>query len=141
VVGCRASQIGGQVAGCRGPREPARSAAVDPVPGGRLAMTELLARVAGSSVGLNCPAPTKEAAMFSYIDTRDVAAVAAQVLTSPGHQGKAYTLTGPEPCRGMRWPSGCRRPLATRSARSMSRPTPSAKRWPLLASPVGWSSA
>jgi uncharacterized protein YbjT (DUF2867 family) len=32
----------------------------------------------------------------SYIDTRDVAAVAAQVLTSPGHQGKAYTLTGPE---------------------------------------------
>jgi uncharacterized protein YbjT (DUF2867 family) len=25
----------------------------------------------------------------SYIDTRDVAAVAAQVLTSPGHQGKA----------------------------------------------------
>ena len=32
----------------------------------------------------------------SYIDTRDVAAVAARVLTSPGHQGKAYALTGPE---------------------------------------------
>jgi uncharacterized protein YbjT (DUF2867 family) len=32
----------------------------------------------------------------SYIDTRDVAAVAAEVLTSPGHQGQRYTLTGPE---------------------------------------------
>jgi uncharacterized protein YbjT (DUF2867 family) len=31
-----------------------------------------------------------------YIDARDVAAVAAQVLTSPGHQGTSYTLTGPE---------------------------------------------
>jgi uncharacterized protein YbjT (DUF2867 family) len=30
----------------------------------------------------------------SYIDTRDVAAVAARVLTSPGHQRKAYALTG-----------------------------------------------
>jgi uncharacterized protein YbjT (DUF2867 family) len=36
----------------------------------------------------------------SYIDTRDVAAVAAQVLTSPGHQGKAYALTGPEALSG-----------------------------------------
>jgi uncharacterized protein YbjT (DUF2867 family) len=32
----------------------------------------------------------------SYVDTRDVAAVAATVLTSPGHQGRTYTLTGPE---------------------------------------------
>ena len=31
-----------------------------------------------------------------FIDTRDVAAVAAQLLTSPGHQGASYTLTGPE---------------------------------------------
>jgi uncharacterized protein YbjT (DUF2867 family) len=31
-----------------------------------------------------------------YIDTRDVAAVAAELLTSPGHQGTSYTLTGPE---------------------------------------------
>jgi prepilin-type processing-associated H-X9-DG protein len=36
----------------------------------------------------------------SYIDTRDVAAVAARVLTSPGHQGKAYPLTGPEALSG-----------------------------------------
>jgi len=33
---------------------------------------------------------------ISYIDTRDIAAVAAQVLTSPGHQGTSYPLTGPE---------------------------------------------
>jgi len=32
----------------------------------------------------------------SHIDTADIAAVAAKVLTSAGHEGKAYTLTGPE---------------------------------------------
>jgi uncharacterized protein YbjT (DUF2867 family) len=31
-----------------------------------------------------------------FIDTRDIAAVAAELLTSPGHQGASYTLTGPE---------------------------------------------
>src|SRR5262249_38980907 len=30
------------------------------------------------------------------IDPRDLAEVAVQALTSPGHQGQAYTLTGPE---------------------------------------------
>jgi len=30
------------------------------------------------------------------IDVRDIAAVAAAVLTGSGHEGKAYTLTGPE---------------------------------------------
>jgi len=30
------------------------------------------------------------------IDPRDIAAVAVKALTSPGHEGKAYTLTGPE---------------------------------------------
>jgi len=33
----------------------------------------------------------------SFIDTRDIAAVAAEVLANPvGHVGQAYTLTGPE---------------------------------------------
>jgi uncharacterized protein YbjT (DUF2867 family) len=32
----------------------------------------------------------------SMIDVRDVAAVAAKVLTSEGHEGKTYELTGPE---------------------------------------------
>ena len=31
----------------------------------------------------------------SHIDLRDVAAVAVKVLTTDGHEGKAYTLTGP----------------------------------------------
>lgn len=32
----------------------------------------------------------------AYIDAEDVAAVAAEVLTSTGHMGQAYELTGPE---------------------------------------------
>jgi uncharacterized protein YbjT (DUF2867 family) len=32
----------------------------------------------------------------SHIDIRDIAAVAVKVLTEDGHEGKAYTLTGPE---------------------------------------------
>lgn len=33
---------------------------------------------------------------FAPVDTRDVGAVAAAVLTEPGHEGKIYDLTGPE---------------------------------------------
>jgi uncharacterized protein YbjT (DUF2867 family) len=32
---------------------------------------------------------------LAVIDPRDIAAVAAKVLTTPGHEGKAYDLTGP----------------------------------------------
>jgi uncharacterized protein YbjT (DUF2867 family) len=35
-------------------------------------------------------------ARTSFIDVRDVAAVAAKTLTSPGHAGKTYELNGPE---------------------------------------------
>lgn len=35
-------------------------------------------------------------AAISYIDVRDIAAVAAAALTVDGHAGKAYALTGPE---------------------------------------------
>src|SRR5256886_1453486 len=31
----------------------------------------------------------------SFVDARDIAAVAAEALTSDGHEGKIYTLTGP----------------------------------------------
>jgi uncharacterized protein YbjT (DUF2867 family) len=31
----------------------------------------------------------------SFVDTRDIASVAAKALTSDGHEGKIYTLTGP----------------------------------------------
>ncbi len=34
-------------------------------------------------------------APISFIDTRDVARAAATVLTSPGHEGQVYDLTGP----------------------------------------------
>jgi uncharacterized protein YbjT (DUF2867 family) len=35
-------------------------------------------------------------ARTSFINVRDVAAVAARTLTSPGHAGKTYELNGPE---------------------------------------------
>ena len=35
-------------------------------------------------------------AKISIIDIRDIAAVAGEVLTGPGHEGKIYNLTGPE---------------------------------------------
>jgi len=35
-------------------------------------------------------------ALVSYLDARDIGDVAARVLTEPGHQGRAYDLTGPE---------------------------------------------
>jgi len=35
-------------------------------------------------------------AKISHVDVRDIAAVAVKALTEPDHEGKAYTLTGPE---------------------------------------------
>jgi uncharacterized protein YbjT (DUF2867 family) len=35
--------------------------------------------------------------VVSYVSTEDIAAVAAAALTEDGHQGRAYTPTGPEP--------------------------------------------
>ena len=35
-------------------------------------------------------------AKIAHIDVRDIAAVAVKALTEPGHEGKSYTLTGPE---------------------------------------------
>jgi uncharacterized protein YbjT (DUF2867 family) len=39
--------------------------------------------------------PMQDAAV-SMVDTRDIAAVVTIVLTTPGHAGKIYTITGPE---------------------------------------------
>lgn len=33
---------------------------------------------------------------IGHVDARDIARVAAKALTEPGHEGKSYTLTGPE---------------------------------------------
>lgn len=35
--------------------------------------------------------------MVNYIDARDVARVVVELLTKPGHEGKEYEVTGPEP--------------------------------------------
>jgi len=35
-------------------------------------------------------------ALISHVDVRDIAAVAVKALTEPGHEGRAYTITGPE---------------------------------------------
>ncbi len=35
-------------------------------------------------------------AAISFVDTADIAAVAAAALTEPGHDGREYTLTGPQ---------------------------------------------
>jgi uncharacterized protein YbjT (DUF2867 family) len=35
-------------------------------------------------------------AKISHVDVRDIAAVAVKALTESGHEGQAYTLTGPE---------------------------------------------
>lgn len=42
------------------------------------------------------------AAEQSLVDARDIAGVAAEVLTNPGHTGKAYDMTGPEALSGAR---------------------------------------
>jgi hypothetical protein len=51
----------------QGPREPTRSAAVDPGHGGRLAVTELPARVGGRSVAVNWPWADQAAAMSTWL--------------------------------------------------------------------------
>ena len=43
--------------------------------------------------GLYLPAGSAKA---TFIDTRDIAAVAVKALTEPGHRGKEYELSGPE---------------------------------------------
>jgi uncharacterized protein YbjT (DUF2867 family) len=35
-------------------------------------------------------------ARISHVDVRDIAAIACKALTEPGHEGKIYTLSGPE---------------------------------------------
>lgn len=57
------------------------------------------------------------------IHPRDIAAVAARALTSPGHEGKAYPLTGPD---SLTTAEQVRIQPADRSSTSPSRTTPRA---------------
>ena len=61
----------------------------------RTYMTNLLAyaRSVAQTGMLFAPAGT---AQISFVDPRDVAEVAAEALTGAGHEGRTYTLTGPE---------------------------------------------
>jgi uncharacterized protein YbjT (DUF2867 family) len=58
-------------------------------------MQNLLNR-AGSVQEQGVLAASAGTAAISHVDVRDVAAVAAHVLTSDGHEGATYTITGPE---------------------------------------------
>jgi len=97
------------------PATPARSAAVDPGPGGRLAVTELLARVDGSSVSLNCPCADQGGRHVDMVVGADHCGrggvgvwrvAASRPLTAlrgrPGH-GWRSCWTGPTAWRRGRW--------------------------------------
>jgi uncharacterized protein YbjT (DUF2867 family) len=51
---------------------------------------------AGTIKSQNAFYSTGERSKASWVDVRDIAAVAAKALTSSGHEGKAYEVTGPE---------------------------------------------
>jgi uncharacterized protein YbjT (DUF2867 family) len=75
----------------------------------------------------------------AFVDAPDIVAVAAELLTNPGHQGASYTLTGPEALSAAEVAE--RLSAATRSARSISAATVTARRWPAPGCPAGWSTA
>jgi uncharacterized protein YbjT (DUF2867 family) len=58
-------------------------------------MSNLL-MAAGSIAGAGKIFAPAGGAKIAMIDPRDVAAAAAAVLTTPGHEGRSYVLTGPE---------------------------------------------
>jgi uncharacterized protein YbjT (DUF2867 family) len=62
----------------------------------RTFMTNLLAFAPAIAATGTVFAPAADA-RIAFIDPRDVAAVAAECLTGPSHEGRTYTLTGPDP--------------------------------------------
>ena len=58
-------------------------------------MQNLLGFAAAIAADRSLPAPAGDGRV-AMVDTRDVAAVAAVVLTHPGHAGRAYDITGPD---------------------------------------------
>jgi len=59
-------------------------------------MQEMLADQARSIAQEGTIYQPHEEALVSLLDTRDVGAVAAKVLTETGHEGRTYEITGPE---------------------------------------------
>lgn len=69
------------------------------VPTTVLAPTEFLQNLLGQAAAVSGEGVLRAAvggAAICFVDARDVAAVAAHVLTSDGHAGATYTVTGPE---------------------------------------------
>ena len=62
-------------------------------------MQDLLSQAAGVQEQGALYGATGDGAV-AHVDARDVAAVAAHVLTSDGHEGATYTITGPEALTG-----------------------------------------
>ncbi len=56
------------------------------------ALTQMGETIRGENMFYSASADGK----ISHIDARDIAAVAVKALTEPGHEGRAYDLTGPE---------------------------------------------
>lgn len=52
--------------------------------------------VTGGNIGSGAFYQPRGEGKVSHIDLRDIAAVAATVLSEAGHEGKKYVLTGPE---------------------------------------------
>ncbi|HZE89355.1 MAG TPA: SDR family oxidoreductase [Verrucomicrobiae bacterium] len=69
-----------------------------------MAFTHLRPHFFMQNVLMFAPTIAKDGSMYApmrdgrigLVDTRDIAAVAAVALTGPGHEGKAYDITGPE---------------------------------------------
>lgn len=64
------------------------------------------------------------------VDTRDVAAVAAAVLTEPGHAGAAYDVTGPE---ALSYGD-----VADKLTTTLGRPVSYPVTWPVPEDRAGW---
>jgi len=59
-------------------------------------MQNFLRQMAGQIRETRSFSQPETTAAIGFVDTRDVARVAASVLTSPGHDGHIYDITGPE---------------------------------------------
>jgi len=74
---------------------------------------------------------------FSAVDVRDIAAVAAHVLTEPGHEWQRYTITGPEALSHAEIAERFSQVLG-RAIRFVDMPEDAARQWMLGAGMAAW---
>ena len=75
---------------------------------------------------------------YSAVDVRDIAAVAAHVLTEPGHQWQRYTITGPEALSHTEIAERFSQVLG-RTIRYVDVPEDAAREWMLAAGIPAWT--